>query len=152
MHAPAVTIGLIFAAGGIGSMLGAAVVSPLQRRLGVGPTIVAAAWIWALSWALYAIAPTPLALGAVNALGFTIIPIYMSVQYSYRLALTPDALQGRVNSVFRLIAYGNQPLSLAVTGALLQAIGPVPAVLVLTVPQLALALAATMNGPLRRAR
>jgi predicted MFS family arabinose efflux permease len=152
MHASAAVIGLIFAGGGIGSLVGAALASRLERRFGVGPTLVAAAWVWALSWALYAVAPTPLLLGVVNAVSFTIVPVYMSVQYSYRLARTPDALQGRVNSVFRLIAYGNQPLSLALTGALLQAWGPIATILVLTVPQVLLALGATGHKALRSAR
>lgn len=80
------------------------------------------------------------------------MPIYFGAQYSYRLALIPDALQGRVNSAFKLIAFGVQPASLALTGALLEGLGPVATVLILFVPQVALAVAAMLNGPLRRAR
>jgi hypothetical protein len=40
----------------------------------------------------------------------------------YRLALTPDALQGRVNSIARLISFGLAPLSIALTGILLQSV------------------------------
>jgi hypothetical protein len=79
------------------------------------------------------------------------VPIYMMVQFSYRLALIPDRLQGRVNSVFRLIAFGSQPIGLALAGALLQVMGPIPTVIVLAIPQLVLAVAVTLNPHVRKA-
>lgn len=150
-HASPATIGLIFAASGIGSAVGALIADPLQRRFGVRRVIVVDAWLWALTWLLYAISPNILILGLVNAATFVVVPVFMVVQSSYRLAVIPDALQGRVNSVFRLIAYGAQPLGLAVTGALLQVTGPLTTVLILAVPQVLMAAAATVNPHLRRA-
>src|SRR6266705_2214625 len=151
-HASSFTIGLIFACGGIGSILGALIVAPLQKRFSFGQLMIGSTWIWALTWLLFAIAPNPFILGVATALSFIIVPIYMSVQFGYRLALIPDHLQGRVNSVFRLIAFGSEPIGLAVTGVLLQVIGPVPTVLVLFVPQFILSIAATFNKHLRNAR
>jgi MFS family permease len=151
-HASSFTIGLIFACGGIGSILGALMVAPLQKRFSFGQLMIGSTWIWALTWLLFAIAPNPLMLGVATALSFIIVPIYMSVQFGYRLALIPDHLQGRVNSIFRLIAFGSEPIGLAVTGVLLQVIGPVPTVLVLFVPQFILSIAATFNKHLRNAR
>jgi MFS family permease len=150
MHASNVTLGLIFAGGGIGSVIGALVAGPLYRRFGFARVLVGSAWLWAVLWLLYAFAPDPIILGAVNAVSFTVVPIYTVVQYSYRLAAIPDHLQGRVNSVFRLIAFSGQPLGIAVTGFLLQAIGPVYTVLVLFLPQGVLCVAATFNKHLRR--
>jgi hypothetical protein len=43
---------------------------------------------------------------------YLIAPIYNVVQFNYRLSLIPDALQGRVNSTFRLLAFGFTPLAL----------------------------------------
>ena len=113
--------------------------------------MIASTWIWALSWLLFAFAPTPLLLGLANGLSYTIVPIFMVTQYSYRLALIPDSLQGRVNSVCRLIAFGGQPVGMAITGALIQTIGAVPTVFVLFVPQLLLAIAVTVNKAMREA-
>jgi hypothetical protein len=62
----------------------------------------------------------------------------------------PDHLQGRVNSVFRLIALSGQPLGLAVTGFLLQAVGPVYTVLLLFLPQGLLCVVATFNTHVRK--
>ncbi|HEV2460384.1 MAG TPA: hypothetical protein VGS80_18670, partial [Ktedonobacterales bacterium] len=50
--------------------------------------------------------------------------VFDMVQFSYRLRLIPDALQGRVNSVYRLGAYGGQSLGLALAGVLLEQVGP----------------------------
>ncbi len=151
-HASAFTIGVIFACGGVGSILGALLVTPLQKRFSFGQLMIGSTWIWALTWLLFAVAPNPLILGIVTAVSFIIVPIYMSVQFGYRLALIPDHLQGRVNSVFRLIAFGSEPIGLAVTGILLQVMGPVPTVLVLFVPQFILSIAATFNKRLRNAK
>ena len=151
-HASSFTIGLIFACGGIGSILGSLLVAPLVKRFSFSQLMIGSTWIWALTWLLFAIAPNPFVLGVVTALSFIIVPIYTSVQFGYRLALIPDHLQGRVNSVFRLIAFGGEPIGLALTGVLLQVIGPVPAVLVLFVPQLILSIAATFNKHLRNAK
>ncbi len=150
MHASNVTLGLIFAGGGIGSVVGALVASPLYKRLGFAKVLISSAWLWAVLWLLYAFAPNPLILGTVNALSFTVVPIYTVGQYSYRLATIPDQLQGRVNSVFRFIALSGQPLGIVLTGFLLQTIGPVPTVLVLFLPQGVLAVAATFNTRLRK--
>ncbi len=151
-HASPSTIGLIFACGGVGSVLGALLAGPLQRRFSFGQMLIGATWVWALTWLLFAIAPNPLVLGIVTALSFIVVPIYTGTQYSYRIAMIPDALQGRVNSVFRLIAFGTQPLGFALTGILLQVIGPIASVLVLFIPQFVLSIAVTFNSHVRHAK
>lgn len=152
MHASNAVIGLIFACGGIGSIAGSLMASPLQRRFGFGRVMIVTTWIWVLSWLFYALAPNPLLLGLANAVSFIVVPIYMVVQYSYRLATIPDHLQGRVNSVFRLIAFGGQPLGIALTGILLQAYGPAVTVVLTFIPQAILAVAVTFNRHVRHAR
>ena len=136
-HASPFTIGLIFACSGIGSIGGALAAAPLQKRFSFGTLMIVSTWIWALTWLFFAIAPNAFVLGLVTALSFIIVPIYTVVQFSYRLAQIPDKLQGRVNSVFRLIAFGSQPIGMAVTGLLIQAIGPILTVAVrkTTLPQ-----------------
>ncbi|MBA2392536.1 MAG: MFS transporter [Ktedonobacteraceae bacterium] len=150
-HASSFTIGLLFASGGAGSVIGAFLVAPLMKRFGFAYVMIASTWIWALSWLLFAFAFNPLLLGIANGLSYTIVPIFLVSQFSYRLALIPDALQGRVNSVFRLIAFGGQPIGLVLTGLLLQAIGPLATILVLFVPQLGLAILVTVNKDVRAA-
>jgi len=140
-------IGVIFASAGPGSVVGALIAAPLQRRFGVGRVIVWATWVWALTWLFYLFAPTAFWLCVVNAAAFVVVPVYMITQSSYRLTAIPDRLQGRVNSVFRLIVSGSQPLGVAIAGLLLQAQGPKLTIIVLFVPQLALSVVATFYRP-----
>jgi len=51
-------------------------------------------------------------------------PIYGVTLVSYRLSLTPDSLRGRVNSAFRFLSYGSEPLGAALGGVLLVPFGP----------------------------
>jgi MFS family permease len=149
LHASSFVIGAILACGGVGSIVGSLLAAPLQRRIPFGWLTIWSAWIWTISWLAFAIAPNPLVLGIAVAVSFIIVPIFNATQFSYRLIVTPDHLQGRINSVFRLVAFGGQPLSLLVTGLLIQWIGPIWAVVVLFVPQGLASLAATFHRPLR---
>ena len=145
-------IGLVFTIGSIGGVVGSVLGLPIQRRFRFGTVIIATNWIGALAWMLYAFQPNVLLLGVISAILFVTGPIYNVVQFSYRLALIPDALQGRVNSVFRLLAYGFMPVGFALTGLLLQWFDVVPTVLIFGASQIGLAVAATLNSHVRHAR
>jgi predicted MFS family arabinose efflux permease len=148
-HATSFEIGLILASSGVGSIVGAMIVAPLRKRFSFGKLMIGSAWLWALTWLCFAIAPNPLLLGLATALSFIVVPVYMSLHFGYRLSIIPDHLQGRVNSVFRLIAFGSEPIGLVLTGFLIQAVGPVRAVLILFVPQLVCAIVATFSKHFR---
>jgi MFS family permease len=131
--------------GGIGGIGGSLLGSPVQKHFRFGQVIIGAVWIQALLWPLYALAPNLLFIGLILALSFSTGPIYNVVSISYRLALIPDALQGRVNSVFRLLAFGFQPLGWAATGLSLQMIGVTPTILALSTIMVLLAIWTTLN-------
>src|SRR5437868_1967172 len=127
-HASAVVIGLIFAVGGIGSILGSLVAPRLEHRLTVGQSILLCRWYFVLSWPLYALAPFPLVLGAIEfGIGF-VDPIEDVPYFSHRLKLIPDDLKGRVMSACRLFPGMMRPLGLALTGVLIQRIGIFPTI------------------------
>jgi MFS family permease len=151
LHANPFTVGLLFASGGVGAALGALLAAPLQRRFTFGQVMIGATWVWVLTWPPFAWAPTVPLLGVANAMGWFIVPIFMASHYSFRLTFVPDALLGRVNSVFKLIAFGVEPFALALAGLLLQLFGGVTAVLLIFAPQLVLAVVATRNPHLRSA-
>ncbi len=152
MHASAFTIGLIFAIGGIGAIVGAIIGPTLQKRFSFGAVIIATSWVFALTLPLYIIAPNVFLIGVISAISFIAGPIYNIVQFSYRSAIIPDELQGRVNSVFRLIAFGGQPIGLALTGLFLQDIGTVSTILLISAGMIVLALLATINTHVRNAQ
>lgn len=148
---PLVT-GLIFSLFSVGGIIGSLLGSTIQKRFTFAQVIIAVVFINALLWPLYALAPTPLVVGVIGALLFVLNPIYNVVQISYRLALIPDALQGRVNSVFRLLAFGFQPLGAALAGILLQQMGPQRTILIYGAVLFLLALTTIWNPHIRRAR
>jgi MFS family permease len=152
LHASSVSIGLIFTIAGIGGVLGAIVAPFIQKRFTFAQVIIASSWVFGLATPLYLIAPNVFVLGLITAAAFITGPIYNVVQLSYRSALIPDRLQGRVNSVFRLIAFGGQPIGAALIGFLLQGVGIEITIWFCSIVLLLLAVAATFNKHVRHAR
>lgn len=150
-HVLPVFIGLIFTIAGGGGIVGALCGPFLQRRLSFGQGIIGACWMYALLWALYAIGPNVVVLCAVTTGFFLVSPIYDVVQFSYSLALVPDALQGRVRSASRMVMYTLIALGQALTGIMLQHFGPLPTVLLFWIGILTLAVLATVSRHIRHA-
>lgn len=148
-------IGLAFSLGGVGGIVGALVGGRIQRRFSFGQAIVGTLCVQALLFPLLALGATgstgPLWLGAVYAGIMCTGPVYNVVQFAYRIALIPDALQGRVNSSFRLIAHGLYPLGALLCGWLLEHAGSTTTVAVFSITALALACGAALDGAVRRA-
>jgi MFS family permease len=113
-------IGLIFAVSNVGYLVGAVFANRISRRFGVGPTIIIGATC-SVSLYLVAVAPTSnpipflIAAQAISGLG---IPIYNITQVSFRQAITPERLQGRMNSVMRFVVWGVIPLGALLGGVL----------------------------------
>jgi len=145
---PALT-GAIFAVGGVVGALGAGIGAFIQRRASFGRAIIGTTWYFALSYALYAVAGTPALLMVVVAFSLLFGPTYDIVAYTYRIAIIPDMLQGRVNSVFRLISWGVRPLGFALTGLLLERAGGVTTVLIISGWLALVALVTTFNRHVR---
>ena len=144
-------IGLIFAAGGVGGLLGALIAPRLQRRFRFGQLIPVLQWGYPLANILYVLAPNPLLMALVEAGMMAVDQVYDVVWPSYRMALIPDELQGRVNSVYRMIARATPPLGLALTGVLLQRLGGLTTIALLGLFPLAMALLATTSRAIRAA-
>jgi hypothetical protein len=123
----------------------------VQRRFRFGTVIIAIVWINALLYSLYAMVPSYFLLGVIAALLYLIIPIYNVVQFSYRLTLIPDELQGRVNSTFRLVAFGFMPLGAGLAGVLIERVGAVGAIIMFSGCLFLLAAFATLNRHVRDA-
>jgi predicted MFS family arabinose efflux permease len=127
-HAPAAVIGLIFAIGGVGAILGSLLAPRLTRRLTVGHSILLTRWYFVLSWPLYALAPIPAVLSAVEFGSGFVDPIEDVPYFSHRLALIPDELRGRVLSACRMVPGVTRPLGVALIGFLIQRIGVFPTI------------------------
>jgi predicted MFS family arabinose efflux permease len=147
-----VEIGLIFSVGAIGGVIGALIGGTIQRRFSFAGVVLFVMWADALLLAFYLLVKVPFLLGVVAALMWTLGPVYNVVQFSYRVALIPDQLQGRVNSTFRLVAFGFNPVGAALAGLLLERFGAGITVAVFVAWSLGLAVFATRDRHVRNAR
>jgi predicted MFS family arabinose efflux permease len=144
-------IGLVFSIAGVGGVLGSLVGGRMQRRFTFGQVISATMWIAAVSFLLFVASPGYVWLGIFAAIYFFVGPIYNVVQFSYRVALIPDELQGRVNSVFRLVAFGFMPLGAALAGVAIEALGVRMTIVLFAAAFFALAALTTFNRSVRNA-
>jgi MFS family permease len=114
-------IGVLFAAGSVGAIIGALVVNRLQKAIGVGPAIVANAALFALPGILVPLAPRTFPLPFLfTSLFITQFGgvVYNITQVSLRQAITPERLQGRMNAAMRWIVWGTIPLGTLAGGVL----------------------------------
>jgi MFS family permease len=124
LHIDVRTLGIILSAGGIGGVLGGVIAPWIRTRIRFGQAIIGSVIIWSIATLLLALASSPLLLAVGVGVTSLMWPIYGVILVSYRLSITPDNLQGRVNSAFRFLSYGSEPLGTALGGLLLIPLGP----------------------------
>jgi MFS family permease len=124
LHIDVRTLGIILSAGGIGGVLGGVIAPWIRTRIRFGQAIIGSVIVWSIATLLLALASSPLLLAVGVGVTSLMWPIYGVILVSYRLSITPDNLQGRVNSAFRFLSYGSEPLGTALGGLLLVPLGP----------------------------
>ena len=120
-------LGMIYAVGGISSLVGAIFAARAARRFGVGPAMVAGLAIIGASMLLVPLAPE----GAVLAAAFLVAQqlgdggfvVYSINEVSLRQTITPHHLLGRVNSGYEICAHGVLLLGILAGGALGETLG-----------------------------
>jgi MFS family permease len=120
-------IGLVLSLGSVGGLVGAIFATRISARLGIGPTSIVATALFGPAMLLVAAAPTgtaalPFLVVAMLVFGITVV-VYNIVQVSYRQAICPPRLQGRMNAVMRFIVWGTIPLGNLASGVLATVIG-----------------------------
>jgi len=101
---------------------------------------------------LYLFSHNFIILGIITGISACTAAVYNIAQFSYRLGIIPDHLQGRVNSVFRFVVLGLRPLGAFLGGVFLERPGTPPTILFFGVCLTLLALMATANSAVRNAR
>ncbi len=114
-------IGLILSLGSVGSLVAAFTSTRLSARFGIGPTSIAVAALFGPAVLLIAFAPVgnagiPVLVVSQLVFGYSVV-VYNIVQVSYRQAICPPRLQGRMNSVMRFMVWGTIPLGSLLGGA-----------------------------------
>jgi MFS family permease len=144
-------LGLLYTAGAVGSLIAAVLLPRASRAIGQGMVSIAGLAVFVVAvvalagtsafaialavWAIWAVARL-----TVNANGITV-----------RQLLTPDDMQGRVNTTGRMMAWGGTPFGALVGGLTADAYGVRAAYLVLAIPA-ALSLALLLASPVRGLR
>lgn len=126
-------IGLTFGLGNVGGVIGALTASRIAGRFGVGPTIIGAMVLAGPGLLLIALAPREFPIPFLVAGSFlqgVAVVVYNINQLSFRQAVTPTAMQGRMNATIRFIVWGAIPLGSIVGGIIATAVGLQAAILV----------------------
>jgi MFS family permease len=155
VHLSPLAIGVAFSLGNLGALMAAFTANRISGRLGVGRTIILSSVIGGPMFLLVPFAPHG------NAALTVIVPamvvgtfagvIYNIVQLSLRQAITPERIQGRMNSVMRFIVWGTIPLGSLTGGALASWIG-LKATLIVSGVGCSLAFLPVLFSPVRSVR
>ncbi|WP_430496752.1 MFS transporter [Micromonospora trifolii] len=152
LHANPTQVGTVFASAGIGALLGSLLAPALARRFPLGALSITMLWAEALAFPFYAVAPTWWLLSLVAFTESTVSPVYNVALDSYRLAVTPDALRGRVTSAVDTLTTGGAAIGTTASGTLIALLGTTTLTLILAGWLTLLALAATLSKTVRTAR
>ncbi|MER7846441.1 MFS transporter [Kitasatospora sp. NPDC096077] len=126
LHLPAAALGLFWAAGGVGILLGSRCARPISARLGDGRTLALAGLCAAPAGLLVPLidgGPWLLPAGA----GWLLVSLKTGMDnvlgVSLRQRMTPDPLLGRMNATFRFLLTGALAIGSALSGLLGELLG-----------------------------
>lgn len=123
----AARLGIAFALGNVGALVGAFTANRIAKAFGLGPTIVGSLFLGGFFLLFVAIAPA----GDI-ALPFLVVGgmfgglsqmVYNINQVSYRQAICPPRMQGRMNATVRFMVWGTMPIGSLIGGAMASVIG-----------------------------
>jgi len=126
-----VTLGIIFAIGSVGGLLGALATPWVTKRLGEGTAVSVSAVLFGVSAATVPLAGVlpaialPLLIGGTFLNSFLVL-VYNITQVTMRQRLTPTRLLGRMNASIRFVVWGVMPIAALLSGILGGTIGVIP--------------------------
>jgi MFS family permease len=128
-------LGMIFAVGGVSSLLGAIAAGPLTCRFGLGLTLVLALLLVSLGQLLVPLAQGATVLAAALLVGQQLVgdgamTVYEISQTSLRQTVTSDRLLGRVNASIRFLSLAMSIIGALASGVLGETIGLRPTIFI----------------------
>ncbi|SCG61896.1 MFS transporter [Micromonospora inositola] len=152
LHANPTQVGIVFTGAAVGALVGSLAAPALTRRFSLGRLSIVMLWVEALTFPLYALAPTWWLLLVVAFAESVVSPIYNVGLDTYRITVTPDALRGRVTSAIDTLTTGASAIGAMASGALIALLGARTLTYALAVWLLLLALIATTSRTVRNAQ
>ena len=123
-------IGLVDSVAAVAAVLGALVAPAVLPRLPIGATTILTSLMLALVVVPIAATDQVVVIGALLGVGFFLLPTTNSGISAYMVTVTPDRLQGRVNSAGGFLSGAVGPLAPALAGVLVEWVGGGPATLI----------------------
>lgn len=121
----ATAYGLILAAGAVGGILGGFVGDRIVRTIGPGRSAQLTLGASAVLFFGVGLAPNGVTLAIMLACFEFVGLVWNTVAVSYRQRTIPDRMLGRVNSLYRLLAWGMMPVGLLLSGLAVRTMGTV---------------------------
>lgn len=142
-------LGLVETAAGACGLLGAVVAPWIVERLPTGRLTIAVSWSFVPLIVPMVLWNQPLVVAAALSVGLLLNPAGNAGVQSYRIAVTPAALIGRVQSSLQLVAMSAMPLAPVLAGTLVTGLGGGPAIAVLGGLTAGVALIPTLSRSVR---
>lgn len=113
-----VGFGLLVTAGSLGGLAATRCSRPLAARLGVAPVLVGTNLAMGLSKGAIGLVGDPVVTGALFAVNGFAVVVWNVVTVTVRQRVIPPSLLGRVNSVYRLVAWAGIPFGALIGGTI----------------------------------
>lgn len=146
---PAVQIGLVETAAGVCGILGAVAAPRLIERLPTGWLTIGVAWSFVPLVVPMALWTSPAVVAGALSVGLFLNPAGNAGIGSYRIAVTPTELQGRVQATMQFVSMSTMPLAPVLAGLALSGLGGGTAILLLGLLSAAVALIPTLSRTVR---
>ena len=118
-----VGFGLLLTASALGALVGSLIAERVEAKLGRSKSLALTIVGGALFVGAPALTDNPYVLGPLLFVGGVLIVLWNVITVSLRQRIAPNRLLGRVNSAYRLLAWGTMPLGAAAGGLLAQWLG-----------------------------
>lgn len=107
----------------LGSVVGSLAAGRLERRVGRVPLLFASVVVIGVGFAVPGFTASPWLIGPAWILSGLFVVVWNVITVSLRQRIIPDHLLGRVNSAYRLFAWGSQPIGALLGGLIGEALG-----------------------------
>ena len=118
-----VGFGLLLTTSAVGAFVGSFIAEPVEAKLGRSKSLALTILGCALFVGAPALTSNPFVLGAILFVGGMLVVLWNVITVTLRQRIAPNRLLGRINSAYRLLAWGTMPLGAAAGGLLAQWLG-----------------------------